>query len=45
MLQFNPYFRPTAKEMLKHPIFDEIRTDIEPEADFKVVINIDKNSE
>ena len=44
MLQFNPYFRPTAKEMLKHSIFDEIRTENEPEADFKVIIDIDKNS-
>ena len=25
LLEFNPYFRPTAKELLKHPIFDEIR--------------------
>ena len=25
MLQFNPFFRPTAKELLKHPIFDKIR--------------------
>ena len=23
MLSFNPYFRPTAKDLLKHPIFDE----------------------
>ena len=25
MLQFNPYFRPTAKEMMKHPLFKGIR--------------------
>ena len=26
MLQFNPYFRPTARELLKHRVFDSIRT-------------------
>ena len=25
MTEFNPYFRPTAKELLKNRIFDEIR--------------------
>lgn len=25
MLKFNPYFRMTADDCLKHPIFDEIR--------------------
>jgi len=26
MLEFNPYFRPTAKELLKHKVFDGIRS-------------------
>lgn len=26
MLQFNPYFRPSAKELLKHSYFDDIRS-------------------
>ena len=25
MLQFNPYYRITAKEALAHPVFDKIR--------------------
>ena len=25
LLQFNPFFRPTARELLKHKIFDSIR--------------------
>lgn len=25
MLQFNPYFRPTAKELLKSDYFDDVR--------------------
>ena len=25
LLQFNPYMRPTAKELLKHPIFNDVR--------------------
>lgn len=25
MLEYNPFFRPTAKECLQNPIFDEIR--------------------
>lgn len=25
MLEVNPYFRPTAKELLKHKYFDEVR--------------------
>ena len=27
MLEYNPFFRPTAKELLKSTIFDEIRVD------------------
>ena len=30
MLQFNPYFRPTTKELLQHHVFDQIRTKKEP---------------
>lgn len=26
MLQFNPYFRPSAKELLNHRYFDDVRT-------------------
>lgn len=26
MLQFNPFFRPTAEECIKHPWFDEVRS-------------------
>ena len=29
MVQFNPYFRPTTGELLKHRIFDEIRLPVE----------------
>jgi len=25
MLEFNPYFRSSARELLKHPVFDDIR--------------------
>ena len=43
LLEFNPYLRPTAKELLKHPIFNKIR--IKPNefyAPYKIVIDIDK---
>jgi hypothetical protein len=43
MLQFNPYFRPTAKELLKHKVFDSIRTDVEISAPNKILIDIDMN--
>ena len=43
MLQFNPYFRPTTKELLKHPIFNSIRTDIEIRSEHKVVVDLDEN--
>ena len=43
MLQFNPYFRPTTKELLKHPVFDMIRTDLEYMPQYKVVVDIDCN--
>ena len=42
MLQFNPYNRPTAKELLQHKMFDHIRNeDLEQPASYKVVIDID----
>ena len=42
MLQFNPYFRPTARELLKNPIFDSIRIPAcEKKAEFKLVIEHD----
>ena len=42
MLQFNPHNRPTAKELLKHKIFDEIRNeDCEHSASHKINIDIE----
>ena len=42
MLEFNPYFRPTAKQLLKYPIFDKIRDPhIEKAAPFKIKIKFD----
>jgi len=42
MLQFNPYFRPNAKELLKHPIFDELRDkDLEKRSQYKILIDMD----
>jgi len=42
MLQFNPYFRPSAKELLKHKIFDDYRRpDLEQPAPFKITLDID----
>jgi len=44
MLEFNPYFRPTAKELLRHKIFDKIRISKNEEASpSKIVVDIDKN--
>ena len=43
MLEFNPYLRPSAKELLHHPVFDEIRGKIDFVCDFKLLIDIDKD--
>ena len=43
MLEFNPYFRPTAKELLKHRVFDNLRSGQEVSAPKKIVIDIDVN--
>jgi serine/threonine protein kinase len=44
MLQFNPYYRPTAKECLQHKIFDHIRVaGLESNAPFKINIDADRN--
>ena len=42
MLQFNPYHRPTAKELISNPIFDNIRYDInEADASHNIHVDID----
>lgn len=38
MLQFNPLFRPTAKECMKLPVFDSIRPNTIPEPTSKIKI-------
>ena len=44
MLEFNPYFRPTAKECLQNKIFDNIRVaGLEISAPFKINIDVDRN--
>ena len=44
MLEFNPYFRPTAKECLSHPLFKNIRVlGLETSAPFKINIDVDRN--
>lgn len=43
LLEFNPFFRTSAKECLKSPIFDEIRVPtLEEDAPFKIFLDIDK---
>ena len=39
MLQFNPHFRPTTKELLGHHAFDDIRTDTEITSNYRIVID------
>jgi hypothetical protein len=29
MLELNPYFRPTAKRLMKHKVFDSIRSELD----------------
>ena len=42
MLQFNPYFRPSAKELLENKIFDNYRReDLEEASPFKLSLDID----
>jgi len=42
LLHFNPVLRPTAKEIMKNPIFDKIRVrKIEVSAPYKILIDID----
>lgn len=44
MLEFNPFFRPTAKECLQNKIFDNIRVaGLEVSAPFKINIDVDRN--
>lgn len=44
MLEFNHYYRPTARELLKAAIFDNIRIpSIEEPSPHKILIDIDKN--
>ena len=44
MLEFNPYFRPSAKQLLKNKIFDSVRIKSnEVQATHSVVINVDKH--
>ena len=42
MLQFNPYFRPTTRELLKHHVFDDIRSKNEISSDYRIVIDVDE---
>ena len=44
MLEFNPFFRPTAKECLSNPLFKNIRVSgLEASAPFKINIDVDRN--
>lgn len=43
LLEYNPYFRPTAKECLKNPIFDSIRVQqLERDAMGEIELECDK---
>lgn len=35
--------RPTTKELLQHPVFDNIRTEREVQAPQKITIDVDEN--
>jgi len=44
MMEFNPHFRPTAKECLQNSLFDAIRVPaLETSAPFKINIDVDRN--
>ena len=44
MLEFNPYFRPTAKQLLKNKIFDSVRIKSNEESTtHSIVVSADKN--
>ena len=44
MLEFNPYFRPTAEQLLKEELFEDIRSpEHEITVPFKFNVGIDKN--
>ena len=42
MLQFNPHFRPTSRELLKHKLFAKIHQS-DKKANHKIDIEIDRN--
>ena len=43
MLEINPYFRPTARQLLKNKIFDSVRIkENEVCANHQILINADK---
>ena len=44
MLQVNPYMRPSASELLKHPIFDSMRfKDLEKGCQSKIELEVDSD--
>lgn len=44
MLEFNPAFRPRAKELIQNKIFDSIRIKaLESYAPFKINVDVDRN--
>ena len=43
MLEYNPFFRPSAKECLQNPIFDDIRvTMLERDAAESIITEVDE---
>ena len=44
MLEFNPWFRKSPKELLKMKVFDQIRKEsMEVDAPFKITLEIDQD--
>ena len=43
MLTYNPHYRPSAKQLLKSRIFDDIRTKVDTIAPYKIAIKYDKD--